>query len=117
MVDATGGRVYEDRPVRSIDLRAEPKLIRTDRGTVSADEVVNCCSGYIDGPGGRLSRPIPRFGTYQVLTVHVGEHVSCLLDATNGHPADPLPDPSHRRSTTEVHTIGASASPYRLSPN
>src|SRR3546814_358332 len=100
MVEATGGRVYEDTPVRSIDLRAEPKLIRTDRGTVSADEVVICCSGYIDGLVGRLSRAILPIGTYVVLTEPVGERLNGIVGAPNGVSDDrfandyyrPLPD-------------------------
>src|SRR3546814_17087992 len=82
MVEATGGRVYEDTPVRSIYLRAEPKLIRTDRGTVSADEVVICCSGYIYGLFGRLSRAILPIRTY----VWPTEQVRALLTGHDGPP-------------------------------
>jgi len=100
MVEATGGRVYEDTPVRSIDLKAEPKLIRTDRGTVTADQVVICCSGYIDGLVGRLSRAILPIGTYVVLTEPVGDRLKDIIGAPNGVSDDrfandyyrPLPD-------------------------
>lgn len=100
MVEATGGRVYEDTPVRSVDLRAEPKLIRTDRGTLTADQVVVCCSGYIDGLVGRLSRAILPIGTYVVLTEPVGDRLKDVIGAPNGVSDDrfasdyyrPLPD-------------------------
>lgn len=84
MVEATGGRVYEDTPVRSIDLKAEPKLIRTDRGTLTAEQVVICCSGYIDGLAGPLSRAILPIGTYVVLTEPVGDRLKDVIGAPNG---------------------------------
>src|SRR3546814_52801 len=115
MVEATGGRVYEDTPVRSIDLRAEPKLIRTDRGTVSADEVVICCSGYIDGLVGRLSRAILPIGTYVVLTEPAGARLNGIVGAPNGVSDDRFANDYYRRCRTPgcCGAAGSAAGPIR----
>jgi len=99
-IEALGGTVHEDTPVRRIDLSGEPKRIHTDRGTVTADQVVICCSGYIDGLVGPLSRAILPIGTYVVLTEPVGERLKDVIGAPNGVSDDrfandyyrPLPD-------------------------
>lgn len=100
MIEALGGTVHEDTPVRAVDLKAEPKRIRTDRGTLSADQVVFCCSGYMEGLVGPLSRAILPIGTYVVLTEPVGERLNDIIGAPNGVSDDrfandyyrPLPD-------------------------
>ncbi|MEQ8397286.1 FAD-binding oxidoreductase [Thalassobaculum sp.] len=99
-IEALGGTIYEDTPVRRVDLASEPKRIQTDRGTVTADQVVICCSGYIEGLVGPLSRAILPIGTYVVLTEPVGERIKDIIGAPNGVSDDrfandyyrPLPD-------------------------
>lgn len=100
MIEALGGTVHEDTPVLEVDLKAEPKRIRTARGTLTADQVVFCCSGYIDGLVGPLSRAILPIGTYVVLTEPVGDRLKDIVGAPNGVSDDryandyyrPLPD-------------------------
>jgi len=100
MIEALGGTVHEDSAVLDVDLTAEPKRIRTASGTLTADQVVFCCSGYIEGLVGPLSRAILPIGTYVVLTEPVGERMKDIVGAANGVSDDryandyyrPLPD-------------------------
>lgn len=100
MIEALGGIVHEDSPVLDVDLAAEPKRIRTACGTLTADQVVFCCSGYIEGLVRPLSRAILPIGTYVVLTEPVGERLREVVGAPNGVSDDryandyyrPLPD-------------------------
>lgn len=100
MIEALGGIVHEDSPVVEVDLKAEPKRLRTAKGTLTADQVVFCCSGYIEGLVGPLSRAILPIGTYVVLTEPVGERLKDIVGAPNGVSDDrfandyyrPLPD-------------------------
>lgn len=99
-IEALGGTICEDTPVRHVELAGEPKRIRTDRGTLSADQIVICCSGYIEGLVGPLSRAILPIGTYVVLTEPVGERLKDVIGAPYGVSDDrfandyyrPLPD-------------------------
>jgi len=100
MFEALGGIVHEGSPVVEVDLKAEPKRLRTAHGTLTADQVVFCCSGYIEGLVGPLSRAILPIGTYVVLTEPVGERLQDIVGAPNGVSDDrfandyyrPLPD-------------------------
>jgi len=96
-----GARIFEDTAVREVDLDAEVKRIETDRGTVRADQVVFCCSGYIEGLVEPLSQATLPVGTYVVLTEPVGDNLlKSAINAPHGVSDDrfatdyyrPLPD-------------------------
>ena len=85
LAEAAGARLFEDSPVRSIDYMADPIRIRLSSGAVvHADQVVVCCSGYINGLVGRLSAATLPIGTYVVLTEPVGDRLSEVIGLPNG---------------------------------
>ena len=47
--ESLGARIFEDTAVLRTDLGRDRKRLETSHGTVTADQVVFCCSGYIDG--------------------------------------------------------------------
>ena len=66
--EQNGAVLYENSAVASFDLAAEPKQVKTAKGRVRADQVVFCCSGYIEGLHPALSRATLPVGTYVMLT-------------------------------------------------
>lgn len=99
--EGLGVRIFEDTPVTSVDLDGEPKRITTAGGSVVADEVVFCCSGYIDGLVGALDRATLPIGTYVLLTEPISENkLKSAINAPHGVSDDrfatdyyrPLPD-------------------------
>ncbi len=79
-----GARVFENTPVNHIELAPEPKRVHTATGTIRADHVVVCCSGYIEGLVPRLSAATLPIGTYVVLTEPVGERLNGVIGLPNG---------------------------------
>jgi gamma-glutamylputrescine oxidase len=100
MAEAAGVRIFEDTPARRIDRAGERQRIATAGGSITADQVVVCCSGYIDGLVAPLSRATLPIGTYVVLTEPVGERLGEIIGAPHGVSDDrfandyyrPLPD-------------------------
>lgn len=81
---AAGARIFERTAVQAIELDAEPKRVHTRGGVVRCDQVVICCSGYIEGLVGRLSAATLPIGTYVVLTEPVGARLSEVIGMPNG---------------------------------
>ncbi|MEQ8586106.1 MAG: FAD-binding oxidoreductase [Thalassobaculaceae bacterium] len=79
-----GARIFEATPARHIELGRDPKLVHTDTGTIRADHVVICCSGYIEGLVPRLSAATLPIGTYVVLTEPVGDRLQEVMGLPNG---------------------------------
>jgi len=79
-----GARIFEATPARAIELDAEPRRVHTDSGIIRCDHVVICCSGYIEGLVGRLSRATLPIGTYVVLTEPVGDRLKEIIGLPNG---------------------------------
>ena len=95
-----GATFFEQTPALSLDLTGNKKIIQTANGRVTADQVVVCCSGYINGLVPALSRATLPIGTYVVLTEPVGEKLQEAINAPYGVSDDrfahdyyrPLPD-------------------------
>ena len=66
--ERNGAVLHENSAVVSFDLAAEPKHVNTAMGRVHADQVVFCCSGYIEGLHAKLSRSTLPVATYVMLT-------------------------------------------------
>lgn len=79
-----GARIYENTPATLIELGRDPKLVHTAAGTIRAEQVVVCCSGYIEGLVPRLSAATLPIGTYVVLTEPVGERLKDVMGLPNG---------------------------------
>ncbi len=85
MAEAAGARLFEDSPVIRVDLSADPIVIEVDGGSrVTADQIVLCCSGYIDGLVSQLSAATLPIGTYVVLTEPVGDRLGDIIGLPNG---------------------------------
>jgi gamma-glutamylputrescine oxidase len=68
-----GASLYEQSPVRALDVEGAHKIVRTDGGQVRASQVVVACGGYIDGLQRRLSAAIVPVATYMIATEPLGE--------------------------------------------
>jgi gamma-glutamylputrescine oxidase len=79
-----GARVFENTRVQAIYLDRDPKRVHTTGGILRADQVVICCSGYIEGLVGWLSAATLPIGTYVVLTEPVGERLHEVIGLPQG---------------------------------
>lgn len=79
-----GARIFENTPATLIELGRDPKLVHTATGTIRAEQVVVCCSGYIEGLVPRLSAATLPIGTYVVLTEPVGDRLTEVMGLPNG---------------------------------
>lgn len=70
-----GAAIYENSPVNHMDLSGDKKRIDTATGSVTANQVVICCSGYIGHLHPKLSRATLPVGTYVVLTEPLGDRL------------------------------------------
>lgn len=99
--ESLGARIFEDTAVLRTDLGRDHKRLETSHGTVTADQVVFCCSGYIDGLVAPLARATLPIGTYVLLTEPLSENkLKTAINAPFGVSDDrfatdyyrPLPD-------------------------
>ncbi len=75
-----GGQVFEQSRALSQEMHGDGYRVRTERGSVQADQLVLACNTYIDDLEPRLARRILPVGTYQVATAPLGaERVEALL--------------------------------------
>lgn len=79
-----GAQIFENTPATLIELGRDPKLVHTATGTIRAEHVVVCCSGYIEGLVPRLSAATLPIGTYVVLTEPVGDRLTEVMGLPNG---------------------------------
>ena len=79
-----GVRIHEASAATALDLEAEPKTIRTLAGAVRAEQVVICCSGYIDKLHGRLGRATLPVQTYVMVTEPLGDRLAEAIRAPHG---------------------------------
>ncbi|MEP3112963.1 FAD-binding oxidoreductase [Nisaea sp.] len=70
-----GATIFENSAVTHMDLSADKKRIDTATGSVTANQVVICCSGYIGSLHSKLSRATLPVGTYVVLTEPLGDRL------------------------------------------
>ncbi|WP_028465102.1 NAD(P)/FAD-dependent oxidoreductase [Nisaea denitrificans] len=76
-----GATVYENSAVTHMDLSTDKKRINTATGSVTANQVVICCSGYIRNLHPKLSRATLPVGTYVVLTEPLGDRLQDAIRA------------------------------------
>ncbi|WP_193180675.1 NAD(P)/FAD-dependent oxidoreductase [Nisaea sediminum] len=79
-----GTRIFENSAVTHMDLTDDRKRIDTARGSVFANQVVICCSGYIGYLHPKLSRATLPVGTYVVLTEPLGDRLQDAIRAPYG---------------------------------
>ncbi|MCG8689962.1 MAG: FAD-binding oxidoreductase [Minwuiales bacterium] len=79
--EAAGAALYEGSPVIGHRLDGEPKIVRTDRGSVRADHVVFCCSGYIGSTHRRLALATLPVATYVMITEPLGNRLADAIRA------------------------------------
>ncbi|WP_420405002.1 NAD(P)/FAD-dependent oxidoreductase [Nisaea sp.] len=82
--EAGGARIFEGSAVTHMDLTRDLKRIDTAKGSVSANQVVICCSGYIGHLHPKLSRATLPVGTYVVLTEPLGERLQDAIRTPYG---------------------------------
>lgn len=82
--EKNGASVFEQSAVTHMDLSRDRKRVDTARGSVLANQVVICCSGYIDHLHPRLARATLPVGTYVVLTEPLGERLKDAIRAPYG---------------------------------
>jgi len=81
---SNGARIFENSAVTHMDLKRDRKRIDTARGSVSANQVVICCSGYIGHLHPKLARATLPVGTYVVLTEPLGDRLQDAIRAPYG---------------------------------
>lgn len=81
---AKGVRIFEQSAVTHMDLAGDRKRIDTAQASVSANQVVICCSGYIGYLHPKLSRATLPVGTYVVLTEPLGDRLQDAIRAPYG---------------------------------
>ncbi|MEQ8334079.1 FAD-binding oxidoreductase [Nisaea sp.] len=79
-----GAMIYEDSPVIRMNLAGEKKRVHTATGSVTANQVVICCSGYIGKLHPKLARATLPVGTYVVLTEPLGDRLQGAIRAPYG---------------------------------
>ena len=67
-----GAGIFEDSPVTGLSLDGAQKQVETAAGRVTAKNVVFCCSGYVGGLYGPVSRATLPVGTYVMVTEPLG---------------------------------------------
>ncbi len=82
--DRAGVRLHEGAGATRLELGADPKRVVTATGEVRADQVVVCCSGYIDRLQGRLARATLPVATYVMVTEPLGERLADAIRAPYG---------------------------------
>ena len=96
----TGATIYEKSPVLGVKKANGRWHVKTPHGSVLADQIVYCCSGYIRGLHRRLSTATLPVATYVLLTEPLGdrmqEAVRLPIGATDTRTSSnyywPLPD-------------------------
>jgi gamma-glutamylputrescine oxidase len=76
-----GATIFENSAVTHMDLSTDKKRIDTATGSVTANQVVICCSGYIGHLHPKLSRATLPVGTYVVLTEPLGDRLRDAIKA------------------------------------
>ncbi|UUX50145.1 FAD-binding oxidoreductase [Nisaea acidiphila] len=79
-----GARIFENAAVTHMDLTGDRKRIDTAHASISANQVVICCSGYIGHLHPKLSRATLPVGTYVVLTEPLGDRLEQAIKAPYG---------------------------------
>ena len=75
-----GGQIFEQSRALSQDRQGDGYHVRTEQGSVQADNLLLACNTYIDDLEPRLARRILPVGTYQIATEPLGaERVEALL--------------------------------------
>ncbi|WP_322978034.1 FAD-binding oxidoreductase [Pseudomonas sp. C11] len=75
-----GGQIFEQSRALSQNKQGEGYRVRTEQGSVQADQLVLACNNYIDALEPRLARRILPVGTYQIATAPLGaERAEALL--------------------------------------
>lgn len=72
---AAGAEICEHSAVTEIDSAGEGHVVRTAQGTVRADQLVLCMSGYVDGTHRRIDAATLPVATYVLLTESAGERL------------------------------------------
>lgn len=70
---AAGAQIHEGSEVIGLDLSGPVKRVSTDKGRISAQHVVFCCSGYIGSLFQPLARATLPVGTYVMVTEPLGD--------------------------------------------
>ena len=76
-----GAQVYEKSPAVDIKKTQNGWKVTTEKGSVTADQIVMCCSAYIGGLNFKLSNATLPVATYVMLTEPLGDR---LKDAIEG---------------------------------
>ena len=79
MAEKGGARVFEKSPALDISKMTNGWKILTKNGSVTADEVVICCSAYIGSLNFRLSNATLPVATYIMLTEPIGERLKDVM--------------------------------------
>jgi glycine/D-amino acid oxidase-like deaminating enzyme len=78
-IEARGGRVFARSPVRSLARSGDAWRIETDRGSLSADEVVLATGGYDRRLVPGVQRALQPVATYIAVTEPLGERLGALM--------------------------------------
>lgn len=78
---AAGAQIHEGSEVVGLDLSGPVKRVSTDKGRISAQHVVFCCSGYIGALFQPLARATLPVGTYVMVTEPLGDNLKKAVRA------------------------------------
>ncbi len=79
-----GAQIFEHSAVTSVTTRGHQHKIQTATGTVTADHVVYCCSGYLGWLKPRLAWSTIPVGTYVMVTEPLGERLKTAIRIPHG---------------------------------
>ncbi len=79
--EAAGAVVHEASPVTSVAPAGDGLEVETEGGRLRAEQVVYCCSGYLEGLEPRLARATLPVGTYVMATEPLGERLETAIRA------------------------------------
>jgi gamma-glutamylputrescine oxidase len=71
----TGVQVFENTAAKQITTVRGRKAVQTSAGTITADQVVITCGGYIDGLDRRVSDGTVPIATFVMATEPLGDHI------------------------------------------
>lgn len=82
-----GVQIFTKTRVSAIDTEGAEKIIRTEKATVRAKQVVVCCGGYIDKLYPKLARAVLPIATYVMATEPLGDQLKMAFKHGKDSPA------------------------------
>ena len=82
--ETLGAQIFENSPVSAVKTVGQRQHVMTATGSVIADHVVYCCSGYLGWLNPRLAWSTIPVGTYVMVTEPLGERLTTAIRIPHG---------------------------------